>query len=113
MATTDEGLKKLEYLSLVSKVCTKLETDLGFGYKVLAEFITEMGQNCDAVDEFDAKLKENASHEKEIFISCIGLAAGVVTKDLNVANTASRSIRAGTICINCYFALRSSTSISK
>ncbi|EXB92427.1 Aldehyde dehydrogenase family 2 member C4 [Morus notabilis] len=50
---------------------------------------------------------------KEISISCIGLAAGVVTKDLNVANTASRSIRAGTICINCHFALRSSTSISK
>ncbi|XP_024029742.1 aldehyde dehydrogenase family 2 member C4-like isoform X2 [Morus notabilis] len=34
-----------------------------------------------------------------------GLAAGVVTKDLNVANTASRSIRAGTIWINCYSAL--------
>ncbi|GLT98513.1 hypothetical protein SLE2022_160150 [Rubroshorea leprosula] len=32
-----------------------------------------------------------------------GLAAGVVTKDLNVANTVSRSIRAGTIWINCYF----------
>ncbi|XP_010102178.2 probable pre-mRNA-splicing factor ATP-dependent RNA helicase DEAH5 [Morus notabilis] len=25
-----------------------------------------MGQNCDTVDEFDAKLKENASHEKEL-----------------------------------------------
>ncbi|XP_059433147.1 aldehyde dehydrogenase family 2 member C4-like [Corylus avellana] len=33
-----------------------------------------------------------------------GLAAGIVTKDLNVANTVSRSIRAGTIWINCYFA---------
>ncbi|EXB37033.1 Aldehyde dehydrogenase family 2 member C4 [Morus notabilis] len=31
-----------------------------------------------------------------------GLAAGIVTKDLNVANTVSRSIRAGTIWINCY-----------
>uniref|UniRef100_A0A2N9FXN1 Aldehyde dehydrogenase domain-containing protein n=1 Tax=Fagus sylvatica TaxID=28930 RepID=A0A2N9FXN1_FAGSY len=30
-----------------------------------------------------------------------GLAAGIVTKDLNVANTVSRSIRAGTIWINC------------
>lgn len=33
-----------------------------------------------------------------------GLAAGIVTKDLNVANTVSRSIRAGVIWINCYFA---------
>ena len=33
-----------------------------------------------------------------------GLAAGVMTKDLNVANTVSRSIRAGIIWINCYFA---------
>ncbi|KAB5514272.1 hypothetical protein DKX38_028178 [Salix brachista] len=32
-----------------------------------------------------------------------GLAAGIVTKNLDVANTVSRSIRAGTIWINCYF----------
>ncbi|CAL9092139.1 unnamed protein product [Musa acuminata var. zebrina] len=33
-----------------------------------------------------------------------GLAAGIVTKDLNIANRVSRSIRAGIIWINCYFA---------
>ncbi|KAF4348449.1 hypothetical protein G4B88_026976 [Cannabis sativa] len=33
-----------------------------------------------------------------------GLAAGVLTKNLDIANTVSRSIRAGTIWINCYFA---------
>lgn len=33
-----------------------------------------------------------------------GLAAGIVTKSLDVANTVSRSIRAGSIWINCYFA---------
>ncbi|KAG1346269.1 aldehyde dehydrogenase family 2 member C4 [Cocos nucifera] len=32
-----------------------------------------------------------------------GLAAGIVTKDLNIANRVSRSIRAGIIWINCYF----------
>lgn len=32
-----------------------------------------------------------------------GLAAGIVTKDLNIANTVSRSIRAGSVWINCYF----------
>ncbi|CAK9150886.1 unnamed protein product [Ilex paraguariensis] len=34
-----------------------------------------------------------------------GLAAGIVTNDLNIANTVSRSIRAGVIWINCYFAI--------
>ncbi|KAL6289281.1 hypothetical protein ACE6H2_006791 [Prunus campanulata] len=43
MAATDDGLKKLEYLSLVSKVCSELETHIGVGDKVLAEFITELG----------------------------------------------------------------------
>ncbi|CAL9115274.1 unnamed protein product [Musa textilis] len=33
-----------------------------------------------------------------------GLAAGIVTKDLNTANRVTRSVRAGTIWINCYFA---------
>ncbi|KNA16811.1 hypothetical protein SOVF_085790, partial [Spinacia oleracea] len=32
-----------------------------------------------------------------------GLAAGIVTKNLDIANTVSRSIRAGSIWINCYF----------
>jgi coniferyl-aldehyde dehydrogenase len=31
-----------------------------------------------------------------------GLAAGVITKDIDVANRLSRSIKAGTVWINCY-----------
>ena len=31
-----------------------------------------------------------------------GLAAGIVTKDINIANRLSRSIRAGILWINCY-----------
>ncbi|KAH6828587.1 ATP-dependent RNA helicase [Perilla frutescens var. hirtella] len=56
----DDGLKKLEYLSLVSKVCTELENHLGleYGDKVVAEFIMEMGRNCETVDEFHVKFKE-------------------------------------------------------
>ncbi|XP_020242636.1 aldehyde dehydrogenase family 2 member C4-like [Asparagus officinalis] len=34
-----------------------------------------------------------------------GLAAGVLTKDINIANRVSRSVRAGSIWINCYFAI--------
>ncbi|KAH6779092.1 ATP-dependent RNA helicase [Perilla frutescens var. hirtella] len=63
-----DGLKKLEYLSLVSKVCTELETHLGNGDKVLAEFITEMGRNCETVDEFDAELKENGAEMPDYFV---------------------------------------------
>ncbi|KAK3439227.1 hypothetical protein EUGRSUZ_C03860 [Eucalyptus grandis] len=34
-----------------------------------------------------------------------GLAAGILTKNIDLANTVSRSIRAGMIWINCYFAI--------
>lgn len=34
-----------------------------------------------------------------------GLAAGIMTKNLDIANTVSRSIRAGSVWINCYFAI--------
>ncbi|KAB5524186.1 hypothetical protein DKX38_021935 [Salix brachista] len=65
---TDAGLKKLEYLSLVSKVCSELETHLGCGDKILAEFITELGRSCETVDEFDAKLKENGAEMPDYFV---------------------------------------------
>ncbi|XP_042486081.1 probable pre-mRNA-splicing factor ATP-dependent RNA helicase DEAH5 [Macadamia integrifolia] len=64
----DEGLKKLEYLSLVSKVCTELESHLGFGDKVLAEFITDMGSKCESVDVFDSSLKENGAEMPDYFV---------------------------------------------
>lgn len=32
-----------------------------------------------------------------------GLAAGIMTNDLNLANTVSRSLKTGTVWINCYF----------
>ncbi|KVH93972.1 probable pre-mRNA-splicing factor ATP-dependent RNA helicase DEAH5 [Cynara cardunculus var. scolymus] len=66
--TKEPSLKKLEYLSLVSKVCTELESHLGFGDKVLAEFITEIGRKCGTVDEFDSKLKENGAEMPDYFV---------------------------------------------
>ncbi|CAH9083902.1 unnamed protein product [Cuscuta europaea] len=62
------GLKKLEYLSLVSKVCSELETHIGVGDKVLAEFITDMGRNCETVEEFDLKLKESGAEMPDYFV---------------------------------------------
>lgn len=49
--------------------------------------------NCRTIDE--AIKRANATK--------YGLAAGIVTKNLDIANTVSRSIRAGSIWINCYF----------
>ncbi|KAI4382005.1 hypothetical protein MLD38_008020 [Melastoma candidum] len=60
-ATEDDALKKLEYLSLLSKVCSELESHLGFADKVLAEFVIELARNCPSVDVFDSKLKENGA----------------------------------------------------
>lgn len=53
----ENALKRLQYLSLISKLMTELETHLGVGDRVLAEFITDLGRDCATVDEFDAKLK--------------------------------------------------------
>ncbi|PPD85217.1 hypothetical protein GOBAR_DD17877 [Gossypium barbadense] len=64
----DDALKKLEYLSLVSKVNSELESHVGFADKVLAEFITDMGRHSNTVDEFDAKLKENGAELPDYFV---------------------------------------------
>ena len=64
----EDGLKKLEYLSLVSKVCTELESHTGTGDKVLAEFITELGRSSENVEEFDEKLKENGAEMPDYFV---------------------------------------------
>ncbi|BFG21022.1 hypothetical protein CerSpe_072960 [Prunus speciosa] len=66
MAATDDGLKKLEYLSLVSKVGSELETHIGVGDKVLAEFITELGRNCETVDEFDTQIREKRCRDARL-----------------------------------------------
>ncbi|KAG1330850.1 Helicase [Cocos nucifera] len=64
----DDDLKKLEYLSLVSKICTELESHVGCGDKVLAEFITELGRRSETVEEFDTKLKENGAEMPDYFV---------------------------------------------
>ncbi|KAM5582342.1 putative pre-mRNA-splicing factor ATP-dependent RNA helicase DEAH5 [Rosa sericea] len=64
------NVKKLEYLSLISKVCSELETNLGqqYGDKDLAEFITDMGRNSKNVDEFNAKLNEFGAEIPDYFV---------------------------------------------
>ncbi|GKA25971.1 probable pre-mRNA-splicing factor ATP-dependent RNA helicase DEAH5 [Tanacetum coccineum] len=62
------SLKKLEYLSLVSKVFTELESHIGFTNNTLAEFIIDLGRKCLTVDEFDKKLKKNGADLPDYFV---------------------------------------------
>jgi ATP-dependent RNA helicase DHX8/PRP22 len=66
-----DGVQKLEYLSLVSKVCSELETHIGVGDKVLAEFITELGRDSATAAEFDARLKEKGADFPDYFVRAL------------------------------------------
>ncbi|KAK1325862.1 putative pre-mRNA-splicing factor ATP-dependent RNA helicase [Acorus calamus] len=63
-----EGLKKLEYLSLVSKVCSELQTHMGTSDKVLSEFVIDLGRRSHTVDDFDSKLKSNGAEFPDYFV---------------------------------------------
>ena len=64
-----EELQNLEYLSLVSKICTELDNHLGVNDKDLAEFIIHMAQESDSYDIFRKKLAENDADIPESFSS--------------------------------------------
>ncbi|XP_071686171.1 probable pre-mRNA-splicing factor ATP-dependent RNA helicase DEAH5 [Rutidosis leptorrhynchoides] len=66
--TKEPSLKEIEYRSLVYKVRTELKSHLGFDKKVLAKFIISIGQQCETIDEFDAKLKENGAEMPDYFV---------------------------------------------
>ncbi|XP_021715101.1 probable pre-mRNA-splicing factor ATP-dependent RNA helicase DEAH5 [Chenopodium quinoa] len=69
--TNGDKLQTLKYISLVSKVCSELETHVGVGDKVLAEFITDLGHNCETVDEFDSELKKNGAEMPDYFVKTL------------------------------------------
>uniref|UniRef100_A0A4W6G9W3 ATP-dependent RNA helicase DHX8 n=1 Tax=Lates calcarifer TaxID=8187 RepID=A0A4W6G9W3_LATCA len=54
-------IKRLEYLSLVSKVCTELENHLGLNEKDLAEFVISLAEKHPIFEEFKAVLSENGA----------------------------------------------------
>ncbi|XP_058477789.1 ATP-dependent RNA helicase DHX8-like [Solea solea] len=60
MSVLDE-IKRLEYLSLVSKVCTELENHLGISEKDLAEFIISLAEKHPTFDAFKAVLLGNGA----------------------------------------------------
>lgn len=66
-----EGLKKLEYLSLVSKVCTELEAHIGCSDKTLAEFIIDLAQKCETQEQFGKSLKAEGAEMPEYFVKTL------------------------------------------
>ncbi|KAF7494155.1 ATP-dependent RNA helicase DHX8 [Sarcoptes scabiei] len=64
-----EELERLQYLSLVSKVCTELENHLGFNDKDMAEFIIALADGHSTFDSFKTALVENEAQFTDSFIA--------------------------------------------
>lgn len=54
-----EEIEKLEYLSLVSKVCTELDNHLGLNDKDLAEFVIALADENPTFEGFRTALERN------------------------------------------------------
>ncbi|GFS95575.1 ATP-dependent RNA helicase DHX8 [Nephila pilipes] len=66
-----EEIRKLEYLSLVSKICTELDNHLGISDKDLAEFIIDLAEKNDTFESFKMALTDNGAEFTESFISTL------------------------------------------
>ncbi|XP_058732332.1 probable pre-mRNA-splicing factor ATP-dependent RNA helicase DEAH5 [Vicia villosa] len=63
-----DAVEKLERFSLVSKVCTELESHIGTGDKILAKFIIDLGHSSESVEDFDSKLKKKGADMPDYFV---------------------------------------------
>ncbi|KAM9335986.1 ATP-dependent RNA helicase DHX8 [Symphorus nematophorus] len=64
-----DELSQLEYLSLVSKVCTELDNHLGISDKDLAEFVINLAEKQPTFDGFKALLLQNGAEFTDSLIS--------------------------------------------
>nr|XP_050043546.1 ATP-dependent RNA helicase DHX8-like [Dermacentor andersoni] len=62
-------LAKLEYLSLVSKICTELDNHLGINDKDMAEFIIDLADKNNTFESFKKALQENEAEFSDSFIA--------------------------------------------
>ena len=65
------SLAELQYLSLVSKVCTELDNHLGVSDKTLAEFIIDLAQNNPQLPAFRRALEENGAEFPDSFAASL------------------------------------------
>eukprot|EP00291_Cryptomonas_curvata_P008203 CAMPEP_0172190876 /NCGR_PEP_ID=MMETSP1050-20130122/23365_1 /TAXON_ID=233186 /ORGANISM="Cryptomonas curvata, Strain CCAP979/52" /LENGTH=87 /DNA_ID=CAMNT_0012865815 /DNA_START=133 /DNA_END=392 /DNA_ORIENTATION=- len=64
-------MEKLQYLSLVSKVCSELENHVGVGDKTLAEFIIELTDQNPTLPGFIRALERNGAEFPDSFTSSL------------------------------------------
>ena len=64
-----DDLVKLQYLSLVSKICTEFENHLGLTDKVLAEFVIDLADKHSNISSFNKALLENGAEFPESFVA--------------------------------------------
>jgi hypothetical protein len=63
-----DELRRLEHLSLVSKVCTELDNHYSMNDKDLAEFIIDLAEKHPAPEDFKRALAENGAEFAESFV---------------------------------------------
>ncbi len=63
-----DELRRLEHLSLVSKVCTELDNHYSMNDKDLAEFIIDLAEKHPAPEDFKRALVENGAEFAESFV---------------------------------------------
>ena len=65
---TAKRMRKLQHLSLISKICTELDNHVGVSDKTLAEFIVHLSKKAKSVDDFKAKLSANGADFDHSFV---------------------------------------------
>ena len=91
-----DDLAKLQYLSLVSKVCAELDAHLGVSDKTLAEFIIDLAQKHPELGAFRAALDENGAEFPSSFASSLlALITKMMPKKRSAPAKASSSRAAG------------------
>ncbi|VDO05566.1 unnamed protein product [Rodentolepis nana] len=84
----DKAFRKLEYYSLVSKVCTELNNHLGLEDKVLAEFVIHLAKKNNTFDTFKAAL---IKHDAEFSDALVASILRLVQKMLPKASKKSKN----------------------
>jgi ATP-dependent RNA helicase DHX8/PRP22 len=63
-----DELRRLEHLSLVSKVCTELDNHYSMNDKDLAEFIIDLAEKHPSPPDFKKALADNGAEFAESFV---------------------------------------------
>lgn len=75
----------MEYLSLVSKICTELENHLGLNDKDLAEFIIDLEHKNSTFDSFRKALHENGAEFPDSFVTNLQRIINLMKPDRDTA----------------------------